>query len=179
MKALREIGWRRACRYAFVTLAMVVYRLTLVPPLRAAWLRLLGARIGPGTIVHAVRFINLDRRGLAGLEIGASCFLGDDCTLDLAAGIRLGDHVTLATGSMVLTHLNVGFRDHPLQSRFPASVQPALIEEGSFVGARALILSGCAVGPRAFVAAGSVVTTAVPADVLVAGVPARVVKSYA
>ena len=36
----------------------------LVPQLRAPWLRLLGARVGRGTILHDVRFFNLYRRGL-------------------------------------------------------------------------------------------------------------------
>ena len=46
MKALGEIGWRRAARFGFYTLAMLPYRVALVPQLRAPWLRLLGARVG-------------------------------------------------------------------------------------------------------------------------------------
>ena len=124
MKALAEIGWRRAFRFGFFTLAMVPYRLALVPQLRAPWLRLLGARIGRRTVLHDVRFFNLYRRGLAGLEIGDECFVGDECLLDLAEGIRLERQVTLAERVLVLTHLNVGYRDHPLQAHFPADGRP-------------------------------------------------------
>jgi hypothetical protein len=84
VKALGEIGWARAARFGFFTLAMVPYRLALFPQLRAPWLRLLGARIGRRTILHDVRFFNLYRRGLPGLEIGDECFVGDECLLDLA-----------------------------------------------------------------------------------------------
>ena len=66
MKALAEIGWRRALRFGFFTAAMVPYRLLLVPQLRAPFLRLLGARIGRRAVLHDVRFFNLYRRGLAG-----------------------------------------------------------------------------------------------------------------
>jgi acetyltransferase-like isoleucine patch superfamily enzyme len=176
MKAADEIGWGRLFRFAFFTLAMVPYRLALVPPVRKLWLRLLGARIGKRTILHDVRFFNLYRRGFAGLEIGNDCFVGDECLFDLAEGIRFEDHVTLAERVVILTHTNVGYRDHPLQVHFPPMAAPVVIRHGSFVAANVTILPGLAIGPRAFVAAGSVVTKDVPEGTVVAGVPARVVR---
>jgi acetyltransferase-like isoleucine patch superfamily enzyme len=179
VKALGEIGWGRAARFGFFTLAMVPYRLALFPQLRAPWLRLLGARVGRGAVLHDVRFFNLYRRGLAGLEIGDECFLGDECLLDLAEGIRLERQVTLAERVLVLTHTNVGYRDHPLQAHFPAMAAPVVVEAGSFLGANVTVLPGVRVGSRSFVAAGSVVTADVPPRTLVAGVPARAVRSLA
>ncbi len=156
---------------------MVPYRLALFPQLRAPWLRLLGATIGPRTILHDVRFFNLYRRGLGGLEIGRECFLGDECLLDLAEGIRLEDQVTLAERVLVLTHTNVGYRDHPLQKHFPSTALPVVIGSGAFVGAGVTLLPGVRIGSRAFVAAGSVVTLDVPPSTLVGGVPARPLRS--
>jgi acetyltransferase-like isoleucine patch superfamily enzyme len=173
LKALAEIGWSKALRFGLFTAAMLPYRLLLVPQLRAPWLRLLGARIGRGTILHDVRFFNLYRRGLRGLEIAEDCFVGDECLLDLAEGIRLERQVTLAERVLVLTHTNVGYHDHPLQAHFPAAAAPVVIERGSFVGANATLLPGIRIGALSFVAAGSVVTADVPAGTLVAGVPAR------
>ena len=177
MKALQEIGWARAFRFGFFTLAMVPYRLALVPQLRAPWLRLLGARIGRRTVLHDVRFFNLYRRGLAGLDIGEECFLGDECLLDLAEGVRLERQVTLAERVLILTHTNVGYHDHPLQAGFPAMAAPVVIEKGSFLGANVTVLPGIRVGEQSFVAAGSVVTADVPPRTLVAGVPARPVRT--
>lgn len=177
MKAADEIGWGRLFRFAFFTLAMLPYRLALVPPIRRLWLRLLGARIGARTILHDVRFFNLYRRGLAGLEIGNDCFVGDECLLDLAEGIRFEDHVTLAERVVILTHTNVGYRDHPLQAHFPPMAAPVVIRRGSFVGASVTILPGLTIGPRAFIAAGSVVTKDVSEGTVVAGIPARVVRA--
>jgi acetyltransferase-like isoleucine patch superfamily enzyme len=177
VKALGEIGWGRAARFGFFTLAMVPYRLALFPQLRAPWLRLLGARIGRGTVLHDVRFFNLYRRGLAGLEIGDECFVGDECLLDLADGVRLESRVTLAERVLVLTHTNVGYRDHPLQAHFPAMAAPVVVEAGSFLGASVTVLPGVRVGAQSFVAAGSVVTQDVPPRTLVAGVPARPLRT--
>ena len=176
MKALAEIGWRRALRFGFFTAAMVPYRLLLVPQLRAPFLRLLGARVGRRAVLHDVRFFNLYRRGLRGLEIGEECFLGDECLLDLADGIRLERQVTLAERVLILTHTNVGYADHPLQAHFPARTASVVVEQGSFVGAGVTILPGVRVAARSFVAAGSVVTEDVPEATLVAGVPARAVR---
>jgi len=177
VKALGEIGWGRAARFGFFTLAMVLYRLALFPQLRAPWLRLLGARIGRGTVLHDVRFFNLYRRGLAGLEIGEECFVGDECLLDLAEGVRLERQVTLAERVLILTHTNVGYRDHPLQACFPAMAAPVVVEAGSFLGANVTVLPGVRVGAESFVAAGSVVTADVPPRTLVAGVPARPLRT--
>ena len=177
MKALGEIGWRRAVRFGFFTLAMLPYRLALVPQLRAPLLRLLGAHVGRRTILHDVRFFNCYRRGLAGLEIADECFLGDECLLDLAEGIRLERQVTLAERVLVLTHMNVGYADHPLQARFPPVARPVVVEQGAFLGANVTLLAGVRIGARSFVAAGSVVTKDVPPDTLVAGVPAHIVRS--
>lgn len=177
MKALREIGIRRAARFGFLTLAMVPYRALLFPQLRALYLRLLGAQVGKRTILHDVRFFNLYRKGLPGLSIGQECFLGDQCLLDLAEAIVFEDQVTLAERVLVLTHLNVGYQDHPLQPHFPALAAAVRIERGAFVGANATILAGVTIGARAFVGAGSVVTRDVPPSTLVAGAPARVVRA--
>ena len=177
MKAVGEVGFGRAARFGWATLAMVPYRLALFPPLRSWWLRLLGARIGPGAIVHDVRFFNLYRRGVAGLSLGRECFLGDECLLDLAEAIVLEDQVTFAERVLVLTHTNVGYRDHPLQRHFQPLAAPVVVEAGCFVGAGAILLPGIRVGRGSFVAAGSVVTQDVPPGTLVAGVPARVVRA--
>ena len=179
MKAAEEVGWGRVARFGAMTLAMAPYRVALFPPLRTAWLRLMGARIGARVVMHDVRFFNLYRRGLSGLVVGDESFLGDECLLDLAEGIVLGSQVTLAERVLVLTHTNVGYKDHPLQKHFPASAAPVRIESGSFVGANVTLLPGITVGAGSFVAAGAVVTTDVPPRTLMAGVPARPVRTLA
>jgi maltose O-acetyltransferase len=177
VKALRTIGWRRTLRYAAVTVAMAPFGLLLFPPLRTLWLRALGARVGRGVVLHRVRFFNLDRRGLPGLSLGDDVFVGDECLLDVAESVVLERQVTLAERVLVLTHTNVGYPDHPLQAHLPARAASVTIREASFVGAGATILPGLTIGPGAVVGAGSVVTDDVPPWTVVAGVPARPLRS--
>ena len=63
-------------------------------------------------------------RACAGLTVGEDCFLGDECLFDLAEAITLGRQVTLAERVLVLTHMNVGYADHPLQPHFPPIARP-------------------------------------------------------
>jgi acetyltransferase-like isoleucine patch superfamily enzyme len=51
-----------------------------------------------------------------------------------------------------------------------------VVEQGAFLGANVTVLPGVRIGARSFVAAGAVVTSDVPPQRLVAGVPARVVR---
>jgi len=175
MKALREVGAGRLWRYLTSRLLLSILRRMWLPPMRVLLLRACGARIGADTVLERLTLINVDRGGVRALTIGASCFVGDETLIDLAGPVRLEDHCTIAARAMLLSHLNVGYRDHPLQAAYPARVAGVTIREGSYIGAGATILPGCAVGPRAFVAAGSVVTRDVGADSTVAGVPARVI----
>jgi acetyltransferase-like isoleucine patch superfamily enzyme len=141
--------------------------------LRAIFLRLCGASIGANTVIHRVTLINVDRGGFGALRIGDNCFIGDEVLIDLAAAVTLEADVTLAARSAVLTHLNVGYRDHPLQERFPARTAGVTIRRGSFVGACATVLAGTTIGPEAFVAAGSLVNRTVEPGEIVGGVPVR------
>ena len=96
--------------------------------------------------------------------------------MDLADRIIISDSVTIAERVTILTHTNVGYRDHPLQKHFPSNSQSVTLKHGSFIGASVTILSGVEIGECTFVAAGSVVTEILPAYSLVAGVPARVIR---
>ena len=58
----------------------------------------------------------------------------------------------------------------------PASATPVVIEDDVLIGANAVVLEGVRVGKGAVVAAGAIVVSDVPAEAVVAGVPARVIK---
>ena len=58
----------------------------------------------------------------------------------------------------------------------PASARPVVVEDGVLIGANAVVIEGVHVGEGAVVAAGAVVIEDVPANAVVAGCPARVIK---
>jgi acetyltransferase-like isoleucine patch superfamily enzyme len=173
MKALGEIGMRRARRVVQSSALLAIFRMTPLP-LRSLFLRLCGATIGSDTILYPFRLINVDRGdGFKSLHIGANCFVGHEVMIDLAGPVVLEDHVTIAARVMLITHLNVGYKDHPLMTRFPPKTAGLRILRGSFVGASAVVLPGCRIGPEAFVAAAALVNRDVATGEVVAGVPIR------
>ena len=138
--------------------------------LRASLLRINGARIGKRCFIRG----GLQMQEGFNLHLGDEVFINAGCCLDTSALITLGSRVQLAYQVTLVTggHL-IGPHECRAGSHVP---QPITVEEGAWIGARALILPGVTIGAGAVVAAGSVVTKDVAPDVLVAGVPAKVVR---
>ncbi|MBI1326323.1 MAG: transferase [Alphaproteobacteria bacterium] len=88
-------------------------------------------------------------------------------------GITLGEHVVLSPGAVV-TSDSLVYSNYTMPR--PHNSAPVVLEDGVWVCANAVILPGVTVGKNSVVAAGSVVTKNVPANVLVAGVPAVIRK---
>lgn len=180
MKAAQEIGRGKISRFVLYSLIQTIYffvcRIIYIPQTRNLILKILGAKIGKDSVLMDIKFINWHHTGPKGLEIGKECFIGDDSILDLYDKIKMEDQVTIAQRVTILTHLNVGYKDHPLQKMFPKSAKPVLIKRGSVIGASSTILHGVTIGPESFIAAGSVVTKDVPQNVLVGGVPAKIIR---
>jgi len=177
MKALREISLSAALKYVVYSIWLKLFGIfAFISPLRVFFLRFFGANIGKNCVIENVSFFNCYRKGFKSLKIGNSCFMGDFTLFDLADAITLQDHVTLAERVTLITHMNVGFKDHPLQGKFKRSQGSILIKSGSFIGASVIILQGITIGKNAFIAAGSVVTEDVEDNALYAGVPAKKVR---
>lgn len=177
MKAVKEIGLKKATKYALFSLIQPFFHFAFIPPLRKFLLTSLGAKVGADTVLMNVKYFNLHHRGFSGISIGKECFIGDDTLIDLYDKVLLEDQVTLAQRVTVLTHLNVGYSNHPLQVFFPKKSKPVVFKKGSVVGAASVILPGVTIGQNSFVAAGSVVTKDIAPNTLVAGVPAKAIRS--
>ncbi len=110
---------------------------------------------------------------LKGAKIGENCFMGRDVYLDsgFPEFIEIGDNCTINDFSVILTHTHL--RSHPKMKSFFGKVK---IYDSVAVGIRSIILPGITIGKGSIIAAGAVVTKDVPENVIVAGVPAKVIK---
>lgn len=176
MDVIKEIGWVKFAKFIIYSFLQPIYNFLLLPPLRIFFLLLLGAKVGAGSIILNARFFNWHHKGPGGLSIGKECFLGDEVLIDLYDEVVLGNSVTLAPRVTILTHLNVGFKNHPLQKYFSKKSSPVVIKNGSVVAAASIVLPGVTINENSFVAAGSVVNQDVPPRTLVAGVPAKIIR---
>lgn len=106
-------------------------------------------------------------------RIGKNVFINADCTFLDIGGITIEDDVLIGPKVSLVTE------SHPLDpaERKSLLVKPVVIKRNAWIGAGAIILPGVTVGENAVVAAGAVVNKDVPANSIVTGVPAKVVKT--
>lgn len=110
------------------------------------------------------------------LTIGDDFFIGVQCYLNGTAGIALGDRVTLAHGVMIFS--DSGPNTSPwLQQHYPITAKPVTIGSDVWIGARAMVLPGVTIGDKCVIGAGALVKEDVPSGSVVAGNPAKVIKT--
>jgi len=112
-----------------------------------------------------------------GLAIGDDVTVGHATVLLCGGGITIGARSMVGHGSRLISsgHRIPDNRDEPMRWSGPEQA-PIEIAEDAWIGAGATILGGVRIGRGAIVAAGAVVTKDVPEYVVVAGVPAVIVR---
>lgn len=110
------------------------------------------------------------------IQIGAGTFVGSGCEFNAIQSISVGENCLIASGSRFIDH------NHGMETTTPMKLQPELsspIEIGRdvWIGVNSIVLKGVTIGDGAIVAAGSVVTRSVAPFTIVAGVPAKLVRS--
>lgn len=139
--------------------------------MRAALLRINGATVGKRCFLRGGLQVQESFR----FHIGDDVFINAGCCFDGSDSVYIGDRVQLAYQVTLITGGHeIGSQDSRAGTHVP---RPVSIGAGTWIGARATILPGVTVGEGAVVAAGALVTRDVPAHTLVAGVPARVVRT--
>ena len=106
------------------------------------------------------------------IHIGENVFINSNCTMQDQGGIYIGDNVLIGHNACILT-LNHDFNPEKRANLHPS---PVHIGNGVWLGSNVTVLPGVTIADGAIVAAGAVVTKDVPADTIVAGVPAKIIR---
>ncbi len=126
------------------------------------------ARIEPGAVIRDHSAIGERVIVMMGAVINIGAVIGAGTMIDMnavvGARVIVGRDCHIGAGAVLAGVLE------------PPSVEPVVIEDEVLVGANAVVLEGCRVGRGSVIAAGAVVTESVPAGVVAAGQPARVLK---
>lgn len=111
-----------------------------------------------------------------GVRVGADCRIYDCDFGSEPYLVSLGNHVTVSTRVQFITHDGGVW---VFRQEFPDIDVFAPISVGNnvFIGAFSIILPGASIGDNCVVGAGSVVTGVIPANSVVAGVPARMIRT--
>jgi len=143
-----------------------------------------------GKAVKLSRFINLygceigdETKIGAFVEVQKNAKIGKRCKISshtfICEGVTIEDNVFIGHS---VTFINDAYpratnRDGALQTEKDWRVDPTLVKKGASIGSGSTILCNVTIGENAIVGAGSVVTKDVPANTIVAGTPARVLRS--
>ncbi|MFD3156098.1 2,3,4,5-tetrahydropyridine-2,6-dicarboxylate N-acetyltransferase [Haloimpatiens sp. FM7330] len=132
-------------------------------------LRNVNARIEPGALIRDKAVIKDNAVIMMGAVINIGVEVGEGTMVDmnavLGARAKVGRNSHIGAGAVVAGVLE------------PPSKSPCEIGDNVLIGANSVILEGVKVGNGAVIAAGSIVVKDVPENVVVAGSPAKIVKS--
>lgn len=165
----RQIKDLRDASYATIRLLQQLNASSSPEEIRQILSTITGADIAETVVIFPPIYINYGKH----LSIGKNVFINFNCTFLALGGIVIEDNVLIGPDVKIMSE------GHPLspverQSLVPGKVH---IKQNAWIGAGATILPGISIGENAVVAAGSVVTKDVPANTVVAGIPAKVIKS--
>ncbi|MGW4427109.1 DapH/DapD/GlmU-related protein [Streptomyces tendae] len=108
------------------------------------------------------------------IRVGRNVFVNQGCRFNDVGGIEIDDDVMLGPAVSLITS---GHPLDPARRRTGITSAPIRIGRNVWIGASAVVLQGVTISADAVVAAGAVVTRDVPAQSVVAGVPATVIRS--
>jgi acetyltransferase-like isoleucine patch superfamily enzyme len=109
------------------------------------------------------------------IRVGKNVFINHACTFMDRGGITIEDDVLIGPKVNLIT------TGHPISpaNRKATISNPILIKKNVWLGAGATVTPGVTIGENSIVAAGAVVTKDVPANTIMGGVPAKVIKTIA
>ena len=128
----------------------------------------------PAGIAHPVL---LATRGAGTIRIGDDCGFSGSVVVS-EQSVEIGDRVMVGAGCVIA---DTDF--HPVDAarrrvpHAPGACRPVKIGDDVFIGMHCLVLKGSRIGAGSVIAAGSVVTGEIPAGVVAAGVPAKVIRT--
>jgi maltose O-acetyltransferase len=147
-----------------------LYNLTAAVPEQQTMLQQLLGHIGHNSIIEPPFYCSYGQN----IHIGDQVYLNVLCTIVDCNEVHIGHDVMIGPGVQIYTaahHLQAESRIQGLEV-----AKPIVIEDNVWIGGSAILLPGVTIGRNAVVGAGAVVTRSVPANTVVAGNPARVIR---
>jgi acetyltransferase-like isoleucine patch superfamily enzyme len=143
-----------------------------------------------GTNVRIFNFVNaygcsIDDNSKVGtfVEIQKGASVGKNCKISshsfICEGVHIGDNVFIGHGVMFTNDLfpRATNADGSQQTDADWTLTETFVKKGASIGSNATILCGITIGENAMVGAGAMVTKDVPANTIVAGNPAKIIKT--
>ncbi|HEY4334351.1 MAG TPA: WcaF family extracellular polysaccharide biosynthesis acetyltransferase [Puia sp.] len=144
-----EIGasrWKQVAWY-FTNILFFQNPLNLFSSLKVFLLKAFGARLGEGVVVKPSVNIKYPWK----LQVGEHTWIGENVWIDNLSDVTIGGHVTLSQGCLLLTGSHDASRE-----TFDYLSQPIILEDGVWIGARAVVGGGSRCGTHSILGINSV-----------------------
>jgi acetyltransferase-like isoleucine patch superfamily enzyme len=137
------------------------------------FVNLYGCEVGDETRIGA--FVEIQKNA----KVGARCKISSHTFI--CEGVTVEDNVFIGHGVVFIndSYPRATTPEGAPQSEADWKVETTVVKRGASIGSGATILANLTIGENAIIGAGSVVTKSVPANTVVAGNPARVLRSIA
>jgi len=141
---------------------------TTIDEMRDRLSEIIGSEIDKSTNVFVPFHTNFGKH----IKLGKNVFINHACSFLDLGGITIEDDVLIGP------RVNLTTENHPVDpaKRKFLDLKSILIKRNVWIGAGATILPGVTIGENSIVAAGAVVTKDVPANTIVGGVPAKMIR---
>lgn len=130
---------------------------------------IIGTKIDESTTIFPPFYTNFGKF----ISIGKNVFINHACSFLDMGGITIEDEVLIGPKVNLITE-NHSIVPNDRRALIP---KPIHIKKNAWIGANVTILPGVTIGENAVVAAGAVVSKGVPDNVIVGGIPAKIIKS--
>ena len=138
---------------------------------REFWIQTLAASCGTELKVFGAVDVDMASK----IHIGNNVSLNHGAVLSAKYDtLTIGNNVVISSGA-VITAIGYNYKGQGPHENHESA--PVVIEDNAWIGANAVIVPGITIGHHAVIAAGAVVTKDVAPQTIVAGVPARVIKT--
>ena len=160
-----DIGASRAKQTVWYFINIIFFKnsFNILSSLKVSLLRLFGARLGRGVVIKPSVNIKYPWK----LRVGDHTWIGEDVWIDNLSDIVIGSNVTLSQGCLLLT----GSHDHTRTS-FDFQSNPIVLEDGVWIGTRAVVAGGITCGTHSILGINSVAESNLNAYTIYKGNPA-------
>ncbi|MBP6181262.1 sugar O-acetyltransferase [Flavobacterium sp.] len=164
-----EIGNAWEIVFQTIELSALLNSSKNIHQIREVLSKIIGKQISENTTIFAPFYTNFGRH----IQLGENVFINHGCSFLDMGGITIENDV------MIGPKVNLITENHPVdpQKRKNLDLKSIVIKKNVWIGAGAIILPGVTIGENSIVAAGAVVNRDVPSNVIVGGVPAKMIKS--
>ncbi len=141
--------------------------LPLADEIADRWERARKLGFGEGSSIYDSSYVFGD------VKVGKQTWIGPFTIMDGSGGLEIGTHCTISAGVHIYTHDNVA--QTLTGGLAPIERQPVRIGDYTYIGPNAVVRKGVSIGTCCIIGTGSFVTSDVPSNSVVAGVPAKII----